>query len=218
MDSFKTNPYGPTAGWSSTLLTETGVFGSPAPAASSASGMTLGTAATGLMALGVLNSVVGSYFSARQAKAQLRFQADIAETNARLAEMSAQQELLRGQREYGTSRLKTAALKSAQRTAMAANGIDLGSDTALNVLTTTDVMGEIDANTIAANAVRAAWGYRTQGTNMANEALVKRATGDGISPASSATTALVSGAGSVAQSWYRNNRDAKIAATYGIRD
>jgi hypothetical protein len=26
-------------------------------------------------------------------------------------------------------------------------------------------MGEIDKNTIAANAVRAAWGYRTQATN-----------------------------------------------------
>lgn len=181
-------------------------------------GMSVATASTGLMALGVINSVAGSYFAARQAKAQLRFQADMAETNARLAETAAQQELLRGQREYGTSRLKTAALKSAQRVGMAANGIDLGSDTALNVLTTTDVMGEIDANTIAANAVRAAWGYRTQGVNMANEAMVKRAAGDAVSPASSATTALVSGAGSVAQSWYRNNRDAKIAAANGIRD
>jgi hypothetical protein len=39
------------------------------------------------------------------------------------------------------------------------------------VLTSTDVMGQIDKNTIAANAVRSAWGYRTQATSFQNEAL-----------------------------------------------
>jgi hypothetical protein len=61
---------------------------------------------------------------------------------------------------------------------MAARGIDLRSDTALNILTTTDVMGEIDAQTIEANAVRAAWGYRTEGVNYQIDAAMATANGN----------------------------------------
>lgn len=155
-----------------------------------------------LMAAGAASNTVGSYYSARGQQSALRFQADIADTNARLAELSAQSELVRGQREEQASRLRTAQLKSSQRVAMAANGIDLGQGTAAEVLTSTDYMGEVDANTIAANAVRQAWGYRTQGMNYQNEALMKRATASSISPGMSAATTLLSEAGRVYSAWY----------------
>lgn len=155
-----------------------------------------------LMAAGAASNVVGSYYSAKGQQSALRFQADIADTNARIAELGAQSELVRGQREEQGTRLKTAHLKSAQRVALAANGIDLGEGSATDILTSTDVMGEIDANTIAANAVRQAWGYRTQGMNFQNEALMKRATASGISPGTSAATTLLSSAGQVAGAWY----------------
>lgn len=155
-----------------------------------------------LMAAGAASNTIGSYFTARGQQTALRYQADIADTNARLSELSAQSELLRGQREEQASRLRTAQLKSTQRAALAANGIDLGQGSAAEILTSTDFMGEVDANTIAANAVRQAWGYRTQGMNFQNEALMKRSTAGAINPGMTAATTLLGEAGRVATSWY----------------
>ncbi|MFJ1253425.1 hypothetical protein [Cupriavidus sp. CuC1] len=156
-------------------------------------------------------STVGSYFSSQTQKAALGTQADAADINARMAESSAQSALYQGQQQEIAARMRTAQLKSTQRTAMAANGVDLGSGSAVNVLTSTDTMGEIDANTIAANAARAAFGYRTQATNFQNDALMKRATASGISPIASATSTLLSSAGQVASSWYTMNKAGAFA-------
>jgi hypothetical protein len=111
-------------------------------------------------------------------KLELDLKATVSDINARLAETAAQTTLLTGQRQEQGQRLKTAQLKSTQRNRMAARGIDLRSDTALNILTTTDVMGEIDAQTIEANAVRAAWGYRTEGVNYQIDAAMATANGN----------------------------------------
>lgn len=159
-----------------------------------------------LMAAGAASNVVGSYQSARGQQSALRYQADIADQNVRIAELGAQSELMRGQREEQATRLKTAQLKSSQRARLAANGIDLGEGNAADILTSTDYMGEVDANTVAANAVRSAWGYRTQGMNAKNDALMKRATADGISPGTAAFGTLLGSAGQVAGSWYSLNK------------
>lgn len=87
---------------------------------------------------------------------------NMGEINARLSELAAETELNRGQREYAAFTLKKGAMKSTQRASLAANGVDLGVGSALETLTTTDIMGEIDGATIVSNAVRAAWGYQTQ--------------------------------------------------------
>lgn len=166
----------------------------------------MGFSALALQGAGAAASTVGSYFAAQSQKNALNAQADVADINARMAESTAQSALYQGQAQEISARLKTGQLKSAQRTSMAANGIDLGSGTATNILTTTDTMGEIDANTIAANAVRSAFGYRTQETNFQNEALMKRATGSALSPISAATSTLLTGAGQVATNWYLMNK------------
>jgi len=114
----------------------------------------------------------------RSQKLELDLKATVSGINARLAETAAQTTLLTGQRQEQGQRLKTAQLKSTQRNRMAARGIDLGSDTATNILTTTDVIGEIDAQTIEANAVRAAWGYRTEGVNYQIDAAMATANGN----------------------------------------
>lgn len=167
---------------------------------------TAANVALGAQGFSAAAGAVGSYYSAQSNKASLELQSDLAEINARTAESAAQSALFQGQRREQASRLQTANLKGAQRTAMAANGIDLGEGTAARVLTSTDVLGEIDANTIAADAVRTAWGYRTQGTNYRNEAAGKRAAGSTLNPLLSGATSLLSGAGSVASTWYQLNK------------
>lgn len=164
--------------------------------------MSMAISSVSLMALGGATSAIGSYYGAKGQQSSLRYQADIADINAGLAESSAQSALLTGQRQEQSIRLRGAQVKSAQRASMAANGIDLGSQTAVNVLSSTDVMSQIDANTAQANAVRAAWGYRTQGVGYQNEAAMKRAGAEGISPEMQAATSLIGSAGKVASSWY----------------
>lgn len=155
---------------------------------------------------GMVTSAIGSYFSAAAQKAMLKGQAAIAETNARIAEMGAQSALNQGQQQVGQLTLRAGQIKSGQRAAMAANGIDLGEGNAAEVQASTDIMKEIDANTLTANAVRSAWGYRTQATNFENDAIMKRAQGSVISPFGSAATSLLNSAGSVARSWYMMNK------------
>lgn len=157
--------------------------------------------------------VISSYYGAKSQKSTLRYQAEIAEINAGLAELSAQNEILAGQREEQKARLRTGGIKAGQRVAMAANGIDMAnSPTAQNILNSTDILGEIDAQTIQANALRSAWGYRTQATNLENEAAMGRATASGISPGTAALSSMLTGAGQVASSWYSLNKVGAFAS------
>ena len=65
------------------------------------------------------------------------------------------------------------------------------------------MLGEIDKNTIHANAVREAWGYRANVTNYQNDALLKTAAGDAVSSGMAAGTSLLTSAGSIASNWYQ---------------
>ena len=165
--------------------------------------MSFATSAMALNVAGMASGAVGSYYSAKNQKIQLEGQAKLADINARIAELGAQQELIRGEKEVGQISMQAGRLKSAQRVALAANGVDLGQGNAAELQASTDLMKEIDMNTARANAVRSAWGYRTQGVNAVNSAIARRATGAGISPGAQAFTTLLGSAGQVAGSWYQ---------------
>lgn len=164
--------------------------------------MSFAVSSIAMMGVGAVSSAVGSYYGAQSQKSSLNFAAGIADINAGMAEKSAQAELERGAREFQASRLKTANLKSRQKVAIAANGVDMGSGSAQAILNTTDIMGEIDAKEIEVNATRSAWGYRQQGTQYQNEALIKRSSADSIDPNSALFSGLISGAAQVGASYY----------------
>jgi hypothetical protein len=165
---------------------------------------------------GAATSAIGSYYSASANKASLKGQAAtlngqayMADVNAKIAELGAQSALDQGQKEFGRVTMRAGQIKSSQRAAMAANGIDLGVGNAAEVQATTDTMKEIDANTVTANAVKSAWGYRTTAVNFKNDALMKRAgadslsrSADSISPGGAAFSSLLGSAAGAAKSWY----------------
>jgi hypothetical protein len=159
-----------------------------------------------LSTFGAINGAIGTYYQAQAMSNNLKFQADMARINAGIAESNAQATLLAGQRAQQNVQLRTSKLKTAQKVGMAANGIDLGSRTATNILTTTDLMGEIDSNTVEANAIRAAFGYRTQSVNDMNTSRLSSAVADGISPFGSAAGSLIGSAGKVAEGWYKYSK------------
>lgn len=157
-------------------------------------------------AAGGAMSTVGSYYSALGQKSALKFQATLSDINARAAESDARNALARGERAEQSVRLDTASLKSSQRVALAGNGVDLGSDSAAAILTSTDVLGEIDANQTKANALREAWGHRTEATSYRSQANIDRATASSISPGTSAFTTLLTSAGQVAGQYYEGTK------------
>jgi hypothetical protein len=168
--------------------------------------MSFATASIAMMGAGAAGSIVGSYFSAQSKKSLLNGQADIADINARIAELGAVSELARGRAQTNAIGLQHGQLKGRQRTALAANGVDLGEGSAAEVQTSGDMMSEIDRNTAEANAIRSAWGYRAQETDLQNDALLKRANASGISPAMASVSTLLSEGGTVAESWYRMSK------------
>mgnify|MGYP001609738091 CR=1 FL=1 len=162
---------------------------------------------------GMATSAIGSYFSAATQKATLKGQAAVADINARISELGAQSALYQGQQQVGALTLNAGRLKSSQRAAMAANGIALGVGSAAEIQASTDIMKEIDMATVESNAVRDAFGHRTQAMNFENEARTKRATAGAISPFGSAASSLLGSAGTVASSWYSLNNAGNLKGT-----
>ena len=76
-------------------------------------------ASLGMQAAGAAMGTVGSYYSAQNTKSNLQMQANLADTNAQIAELGAQSALAQGAKEEQRSRLQTTALTKSQRVAMA---------------------------------------------------------------------------------------------------
>lgn len=167
---------------------------------------TMATASMGAQGAGAAMSAVGSYFGARSQQVALRGAADIQDINAGQTELSAQQELARGNAQVAQVTRRAGQIKGSQRAAMAKNGVDLGDGNAAEVLASTDIMKEEDVNTITANAVRAAWGERMVATNQKNDAAAKRAGANSISPGMAAFTSLIGSSSQIASSWYSMNK------------
>jgi hypothetical protein len=161
----------------------------------------------GAQAFGAGMSLVGSIFGAQMQKDQLRSQARIAEINADIADSNARQIVRAGTIEESRVKLAGAQAKGTQRAQIAGSGIDIaGSNTALARLTGTDVITEVDANTVRSNALRAAWGQRFEAGDMRRQANTYRSEARSISPALAGFTSLINSAGSVAESWYSLNK------------
>jgi hypothetical protein len=132
-------------------------------------------------ASGAMNTV-GAYYAASGQKNALKLQARLDEINAKIADSQARDALFRGERAEQAFRQDVAQLRSKQRVGYAAGGVDLGSETVAATLTSTDVMSELDATQIKANALREAWGMRTEAGNLRSSANMNRATASAINP------------------------------------
>lgn len=190
-----------------------------------------------MMGAGMATSAIGASASASSQKSQLKYQAamgtlnaamaesdaSLLDLNASISETQADMAIGMGQREEQKLRLGSAQLKSRQRTALAASGVDMGVGSAARVLATTDYMTEVDAGEIRANAARSAFGYKVQSVNQKSAAMSARTQGvnysagsafasasaSGISPSMAAVSSLLGSAGSVAPSMYTTGQGAK---------
>jgi hypothetical protein len=185
-------------------------LGDPPPLANSGASSGFAYASIASSLISAIGNAQLAKTAAKSQQSSLRFQADMAEINARMSESVAQSTLLAGQKAQGNLGIKYGKLKGSQRAALAANGVDLGVGSAAEVQASSDLVYEIDRNQIESNAIRSAWGYRTQGMNYTNQAQANRTSADSISPSVASTTALISGASQVADKWYSYNKQGMI--------
>lgn len=129
------------------------------------------TAVVGAIATAVSTTmgVVSSNQQAKAAKAQSEYQAKVAKRNAEVAQANADMKRQEGIEEARQTRMKNLQRIGAQQTAMAANGIDVSSGTALDVVADTAAQGELDALTNRYNAETQALAYERQANNFTNQ-------------------------------------------------
>ena len=140
--------------------------------------------------------VVGAGTSAYASHQQGKTQQEIANNNAKMAEYAAQDAQKRGEEEAAAAQRRAAALKSSQRVALAANGLDLGYGTAADLQDQVDFFGQADAATARTNASLDAWRLRAGGANDAAQGAAARAAGD-----AQAAGTMLSAASTVAGKW-----------------
>lgn len=148
---------------------------------------------------GFYSSVVGAYSSALGSVTNAISTRRTADANAQLANAQAADAIARGQSAEFNSRLKTSQLKQSQVASMAAHGVALDTGSPLDVLTSTDVMGEQDALQIRNNAAQESWGFKAQAANY-------KAQASSANPWAAGIGSLLGSAGTVASKWYRYNQ------------
>lgn len=113
---------------------------------------------TTLMVLSAMGSVVGAASAMQQADDAR----NLANYNAQVREYQAQDTVSRAAVEEQKQREQVRQFMGRQRASMGASGVEVSSGSFGDVLQQSAAMGERDALTIRNNAMRAAWGYRTQ--------------------------------------------------------
>lgn len=155
----------------------------------------------------VLSTLASAYSSIQQGRAAQRaakYQAEVQAQNAQLAEQQARSAKTRAESDKLALRLDAVRKTAQGRAGFAAGNVQLGSGTPVDWETDLREATQYDLDTIDYNADLEAWGYRVQGQNAMAESRLSRLQGRNAATAGwlGAATSLLSGAGSVAGTYY----------------
>ena len=132
----------------------------------------IGGVAVAGVAASVAGTALGAISSYQQGRAQAvaaSYQAQIARQNQRIALENAAMERQEGLEEARKQRIATLQQIGKQQTELAANGVDVGYGTSLDIIEDTAMLGELDALTIEYNSEKRARNFDMQAYNYANE-------------------------------------------------
>ena len=121
---------------------------------------------------GIATGVTGGVSAYQQGKAQqaqYNYQAKVNEENAKIAQENANVQRQQGIEDARLQRMKAISTIGSQQAAMAANGVDITQGTALDVISDTAAMGELDALQTQYNYESKARGYEVQAGNYKNQ-------------------------------------------------
>lgn len=154
-----------------------------------------------LIAQGIANTItaLGSFGISKHSNAAAQAQANIARINAQMMERQYQATLRASEKAIVSKTMAAGHVKSAQRVALAANGIAVGEGSAAEMQASTDIVKEMDVNQIKSNALSEAWGYRWKGVGYEAQAL--QAEAQKVNKWDAFGTTLLGGASQVANSY-----------------
>jgi hypothetical protein len=130
--------------------------------------------------IAVAGLAMQAYSGHQQAVAQKQaanYQAQVDNNNATLADYKAETVARIGSIQEDRQRAKVRQMIGTQRAALAGNGLDLSEGTPLDLVTETAATGTEDALNIRYNAMREAWGYRQEATDLRSSAKFKKVSG-----------------------------------------
>lgn len=113
-----------------------------------------------LAIIGMSAMAVGGAVTAYNQHQEGEYQKDVANYNAKVGEQQASETEKLGNIQEQQQRTKVRQIMGAQRAAMGSSGAVVDAGSFGDVLDQTSYMGEVDAQTIRANAAKQAWGYR----------------------------------------------------------
>lgn len=141
------------------------------------------------------NSVVSSINAAGATKASARYQKFIADQNVKYGKMAEEDAIRRGDLDAAKIHKDKKRVIGSQRAAFAAQGIDVGEGSALDVQEDTDLIGTLDMIKTKNNAYREAFGYKIQSSQDTLSGKLAKIQGD-----TSARSSLVTGGLNAARS------------------
>lgn len=153
-----------------------------------------------MMALTIGSTIMGTAGAIQQGQATAsaaRYNAQVQEMNATLADRKAKDALDRGAVDEQRKRQRVAQLRGQQVAGMAANGVDVSFGSPLDTIVDSSVLGELDALTIRTNANREAYDYKVDAVNKRASASLSRSQADNAITGSylNAGGTILSGAG-----------------------
>ena len=134
--------------------------------------------------LGLVSQLIGmgatvgnTLAQSRAARTQANYDASVADQNARMSAFQAEDALRRGETETNRARMATKRLIGSQRAAMAAQGIEVDSGSAMDIQEDTAALGALDAQAIQNNAYMEAFGYKSQAIDYTAKAKMSKLEG-----------------------------------------
>ncbi len=159
---------------------------------------------------GAINSEIVRFYQAKQAQyeakskaSSMRFQADMANINARMAEDEAVSILEAGEQQKFQLTMRAGMEMAQQLTRQGARGIRIGAGSAAETQASLDLVKEIDAYNIDTNAMRQAQSRRMQAVNLRNQGLLGRVSASNIESMAPRSGSLLGTAGRVGSEFFR---------------
>lgn len=118
---------------------------------------------------GVFSSLLGGYQQSEAYRSEAAYNQQVGELNAKWADAKASDAVYRGNKAAKEQLKQTNNLAGSQRAALAAQGLDISSGSALEGVTDTYALGAKDALTIQNNAFRESLGYKIEAVKSTNQ-------------------------------------------------
>jgi hypothetical protein len=164
------------------------------------------TLAIGGLAASAGSGILGAFGASQAADAQAasyNYKAAVASNNAIIAQRNAAAATQAGEQKAQSNDLKTRNLVGTQLVTQAANGLDIGSGTNVNIRQSAEDLGHLDTLTILNNAAKNAAGFKAQGMNFTAESALDTSAAENAKTAGefSVASSLLGGASSFASKW-----------------